>query len=63
MGVIKVGKLSSQVKVWVVFSIAYALIATVLLTTAFTYNQLLYLVIVIIPLLIGWGIWWVKRDN
>lgn len=57
------GKLSNQVKVWVVFSIAYALIATVLVTTAFTYSQLLYLVIVIIPLLIGWGIWWVKRDN
>ena len=64
-----IGKFSKKVKIWAVISVVWFL--NILMYAARTssyspdFNVIQFTVFIIIlnlPLIIGWGIWWAKRD-
>ncbi len=56
-------EISKTVRGWIVLSVVYALIAGVLVVKSNQYDVLLLIVVVSLPLIAGWGIWWVNRGK
>lgn len=57
-------KLSKSVKGWIIVSVTWAILGTLIIfgDMITDYSNLVLFLFCYIPLVIGWGIWWIRRE-
>jgi len=57
-------KLSKTVKGWILISITWAIVGAIITfgDMITDYSKLVMFLLCYLPLVIGWGIWWIRRS-